>query len=410
MGSFALHGALALVCALLARRARPATPAALRTTAPVELTFEEVPDLRRPLPVRDTGTSVRDTGGIVRDTGMHSPGQGNAAPGHRNASSGTSPAPPPTPSSPSPLPAPPAPAPTQPVPSPAPPVPAPTQPAPSPTIDALALLRDTRRDTERLVGSGAIALDVGPLARPSRDLVTLPSGTPLERAREASAGYVRERMNEAPARPEAPGVRTYYWHLRRRMVETWRPGLAREPSIGDTLLATLALPAGGLARAAESALGSGARPGRIGSTMDAADSAHPSTNPYDRPTAQPVMGLADLAQLNTRVTRVEVQVDQNEEGRVLDIRIVRSSRSDGYDRAALDAVREALPLETPARLPGGRRSRWSFETVASRVPFVPGVGMMFDESSGWFEVVYPGRLITRSRVWIESVRPLPVAM
>ena len=48
----------------------------------------------------------------------------------------------------------------------------------------------------------------------------------------------------------------------------------------------------------------------------------------------------------------------------------------------------------------------AIQTVASRAPFIPGVGMMFDESTGWFEVVYPGRLFLRSRVWFESAHPL----
>ena len=85
-----------------------------------------------------------------------------------------------------------------------------------------------------------------------------------------------------------------------------------------------------------------------------------------------------------------------------DLEDVELARAAGRARGA----REALPLQTPVRLPGGRRSRWSFETVAARAPFVPGAGMVFDESSGWFEIVYPGRVFTRSRVWLESARPL----
>ena len=189
------------------------------------------------------------------------------------------------------------------------------------------------------------------------------------------------------------------------MQETWRPGVSREPSIGQTILATLGMPLARAQEATEVAMGSGAHPGRAGSTMQAADDAH-GGNASTRPTVQPFVGIADLAQVNRQVTRAEVQVDQDEEGRVLDIRMIRSSRIPSYDRAALQAVREALPLQTPARMPGGRRSRWSFETVASRAPFIPGAGMIFDESSGWFEVVYPGRVFTRSRVWLESARPL----
>jgi TonB family protein len=216
---------------------------------------------------------------------------------------------------------------------------------------------------------------------------------------------VAARLAEAPPRPEAPGGRTYYWHLRRRMEETWRPGVSREPSIGQTLLATIGMPTARAQEATEVAMGAGAHPGRAGSTMQAADDAH-GGNASTRPTVQPFVGIADQAQVNRQVTRAEVLVEQDEDGRVIDIRMARSSRIPSYDRAALTAVREALPLQTPARMPGGRRSRWSFETVASRAPFIPGAGMVFDESSGWFEVVYPGRVFTRSRVWLESAQPL----
>ncbi len=277
----------------------------------------------------------------------------------------------------------------------------------------MEILRGSRADAESLVASGAITLDVTAPPRPSRDLVHLPAGTALDRARAASAGYVRDRMAEAPPRPEAPGVRTYYWHLRRRMEETWRPGLSREPSIGQTLLSTLGMSDAQRRRATELAMGAGARPGRVGGAHDALDSAQGRTNsdamhsdPMQGNGVRPMIGIVDLAQLNAQTTRAEIEVDQDEEGRVLEIRVVRSSRIASYDAAALRAVREALPLQTPARMPGGRRSRWSFQTVASRAPFVPGLGMAFDESSGWFEVVYPGRVTLRSRVWLESARPL----
>ncbi len=293
----------------------------------------------------------------------------------------------------------------------------PSQPAqtapPAPRIDAMELLRSARHDAEALVASGAMALDVSSAQRPSRDLVHLPTGTPLERARAASAGYVRDRLAEAPARPEAPGVRTYFWHLRRRMTETWRPGVAREPSLGQTLLSTLGMPFEAQQRAAELAMGAAAHPGRMGSANDALDAAGGHSNsdamhsdPMQGNGPRPMFSIVDLAQLNSYITRAEIEVDQREDGSVVDIRVVRSSRIQSYDEAAMAAVREALPLQTPARMPGGRRSRWSFQTVASRAPFVPAVGMAFDESSGWFEVVYPGRVTMRSRVWLESARPL----
>lgn len=374
------HG---LVCALWAWHARrhppPPDAAPVASLAPVELDFEAPPPPPPP-PAEPPAAEPPPAAATAA-----------RAPAPTRASREPAPAAP-TPVAPTPV-------------APAPVAVAPTPVAPAPRIDAMALLRTSRDDVAAVAARGDIVLALPDARRPSRDLVTLPTGTPLERARAASAGYIASRLDEAPPRPEAPGVRTYYWHLRRRMQETWRPGVSREPSIGQTILATLGMPLARAQEATDIAMGAGAHPGRAGSTMQAADDAH-AGNATTRPTVQPFVGIADLAQLNRQITRAEVQVDQDEDGRVLDIRMIRSSRIPSYDRAALQAVREALPLQTPARMPGGRRSRWSFQTVASRAPFVPGAGMIFDESSGWFEVVYPGRVFTRSRVWLESARPL----
>src|SRR5581483_8893021 len=120
----------------------------------------------------------------------------------------------------------------------------------------------------------------------------------------------------------------------------------------------------------------------------------------------PFQGIVDASRGNVRITRAEVEVDQDAEGHVRAVRILRTSHVASFDQAALAAVREALPLQAPVPLPGGRRSRWSFQVAASRDPIVPGIGMEFDESSGWFELHYPGRLHLRSRVWLEQSRPL----
>lgn len=385
------HG---LVCALWAWHAHryppPVDTPAAASLAPVELDFSEppppppAPEQHTPEPPSPAATSTAPPA--------------RTAPAARALPSPVATAPAPSAPAPSAAAPPPAPAPTAPGAN-------PTLVAPAPRVDAMALLRNSRDDVAAAAVRGGILFAPPDAARPSRDLVTLPTGTPLERARAASAGYVAARLAEAPPRPEAPGVRTYYWHLRRRMEETWRPGVSREPSLGQTLLATLGMDTARAQRATEIAMGAGAHPGRAGSTMQAADDAH-GGNASTRPTVQPFVGIVDQAQVNRQVTRAEVLVEQDEDGRVLDIRMARSSRIPSYDRAALAAVREALPLQTPARMPGGRRSRWSFETVASRAPFIPGAGMMFDESSGWFEVVYPGRVFTRSRVWLESAQPL----
>ncbi|MDB4931441.1 MAG: hypothetical protein JWM10_3925, partial [Myxococcaceae bacterium] len=217
---------------------------------------------------------------------------------------------------------------------------------------------------------------------------------------------VDERL-AATHQHEAAGVRGYYWSLRRRMLESWRPGLSRMPTLGETLLATVATPVAGLAEIARSANGAAVAPGRQGAAIDALESGNTarSNNPAER-TQAPFQGIIDGSRGNTRTTRAEVEVVQGEDGSVIEVRVLRSSRIAGFDRAAEDAVRDALPLQTPVAMPGGRRSRWSFEVVASRDPFVPGVGFEFDESSGWFELHWPGRAHVRSRVWLEGAAPL----
>ena len=153
-----------------------------------------------------------------------------------------------------------------------------------------------------------------------------------------------------------------------------------------------------------SAQGSAVEPGRRGSAIDALEGARGGQNL----TQPPFTGVVDAAQGNVRRTRAELEVLQDEAGAVLSVRVVRASRLAGFDVAAEEAVRQALPLQASVRMQGGRRSRWSFEVVTSRDPFVPGVGISFDESSGWFEVHAPGRVHTRSRVWLEDARPLGV--
>jgi TonB family protein len=240
----------------------------------------------------------------------------------------------------------------------------------------------------------------------ARSLIDRPQGTPESRAVAASAGFVNERL-AATHQHEAAGVRGYYWALRRRMLESWRPGLSRMPTLGETLLATVATPAAALAEIARSAAGAAVTPGRQGAAIDALESGNTarSNNPAER-TQAPFQGIIDGSRANTRTTRAEVEVVQGEDGSVVEVRVLRSSHIAGFDRAAEDAVREALPLQTPVAMPGGRRSRWSFEVVASRDPFVPGVGFEFDESSGWFELHWPGRAHVRSRVWLEGASPV----
>jgi TonB family protein len=274
---------------------------------------------------------------------------------------------------------------------------------PRPTLNANEVLRASNRAAFDAWSRGAVVLTAVGDGHTQRDIIQLPQGTPEERARRASAGYVREQL-AATHQHDAPGVRGYFWSLRRRMTEIWRPGVAREPSMGDALLAGVAMPVAAMRDVLRNAAGAAAEPGRQGAAADALDG-HRGNDPTAR-NVTPFTGIVDASHGTATRTRAEVEVVQDAQGNVVSVRVVRSARVAGFDEAALHAVREALPLQAAVPMPGGRRSRWSFEVVASRDPIIPAVGFAFDESSGWFELHYPGRLHLRSRVWLEGASPL----
>ncbi|MEZ4408825.1 MAG: hypothetical protein R3A52_20480 [Polyangiales bacterium] len=57
-------------------------------------------------------------------------------------------------------------------------------------------------------------------------------------------------------------MRGYYWGLRRRILESWRPGLTTQPTLADALVAGLLMPVAGQLEAANRALGAALHPGR----------------------------------------------------------------------------------------------------------------------------------------------------
>lgn len=281
---------------------------------------------------------------------------------------------------------------------------------PPPSLRAADLLRTGAELSLR--GASAAPPFALSAAAPPRDR-TLFAGTgsdPLGHARAAIDGHVREGLAAAMTR-DAPGVRGYLWSVRRRMNEAWRPGVARVPNLAETLAASFGVSArqvemmnrwwrnrqramteardhGGAIDAIESIGGSNGR-GTEGLTRMPND---PGREAWSR---------------NTRITRVEVGVDQDEQGRVLAIRVVRSSGMGAFDRAAEEAVRTGLAEQDPIPLPGGRRSRWSFTVVATRRLIAANFGGSFDESRGWFSVQLPGQVSLRSRVFMESSEPMP---
>lgn len=381
VGSVLLHLGLGLVALRIARHAPPSHTATVVSPLAVEIDFTapETPPAPAPLPAAATSAPTAAT----------------AEPAARPAASAArSNAPAPSSAAPSPS-APSAPAPSTPAPAPV------LVAPPAPELHATDLLRVRPSDT---VGVWGAAPDVAQVQRDraiARSLVDLPQGTPESRAAAASQGYV-DRQLAGTHQHEAAGVRGYYWSLRRRMVESWRPGVSRIPSIGETLLSTLAMPIAALTDVQRSMAGAAVEPGRTGAAIDMLERNHNA----GQLTQQPFTGIIDASRGNTRRTRTEVEVVQGEDGRVVEVRVLHSSRIASFDRAAEQAVREALPLQSPVAMPGGRRSRWSFEIVASRDPFVPGVGFEFDESSGWFELHWPGRAHVRSRVWLEEATPV----
>lgn len=386
LASVLLHLGVGLVALTVARSTPPPAPRpTARGPATVEIDFPPSPAERDPAtttaaPAEPTTAPSPVAAAVTRPSGRPS------APAAIEA-----PAPPPA---------------IAPAPAPAAPPPVLTAPPEAAPMRAADLMRVRPAEAFGVWGAApSIAQAQRDRAR-ARSLIDLPQGTPESRAVAASQGYVDQRL-AATHQHEAPGVRGYYWALRRRMLESWRPGISHVPSIGDTLLATVAAPPAALAEILRSANGAAVAPGRQGAAIDALEAGNTarSNNPAER-TQAPFQGIVDGSRANTRTTRAEVEVVQGEDGRVIEVRVLRSSHIAGFDRAAEAAVRDALPLQAPVAMPGGRRSRWSFEVVASRDPFVPGVGFEFDESSGWFELHWPGRVHVRSRVWLEGASPV----
>lgn len=304
--------------------------------------------------------------------------------------------------------------------SPLPPAPAsvpavlPVTPPPTATTPPVLRAADLFRP-----GAHALALPSpaapGAPAGPGREAYFAGStGTAEERAREASEGFVREALGAATVR-EAPGVRTYLWNVRRRVAEAWRPGVVRVPNLGDTLMAGFIAPErairifGDRMMRRQRQLLEAPAP-RMGGAADAIEAIGGVSGQglTGRP-AMPANTSDESWRRNVRTTRAEVQVDQDDAGRVLDVRLLHPSGIPGFDRAAIEAVRLGLQEQDPMPLPGGRRSRWSFTVVATRRLFTPSVGGAFDESRGWFRIEVPGQVTLRSRVQMEASAAMPAA-
>jgi TonB family protein len=141
--------------------------------------------------------------------------------------------------------------------------------------------------------------------------------------------------------------------------------------------------------------------------------AHPNS-----PLLQPGNTMSARAAATARTTAVEIEVDQDETGRVIATRVVRRSGVSGFDRDAIHAIEQAVRgAEVPA-IHGIWRSRWSFEVITSRDPLIsampglpgeaPGFGITgeleFDEVTGETEMHLPGMAHVRRRVRVISSR------
>ncbi len=303
-------------------------------------------------------------------------------------------------------PAPVSPAPTAPAPLPA---PAPTAPPPpAPVLRATDLLRP-RLDTFALPPSTQPAHE-GPAGRGAVFHGT--EGTEGERVQAASGGFLRQALADSTVR-EAPGVRGYFWGLRRHVAEAWRPGVVRVPNLAETLLAGFIPPERALrifgeriARRQRQVLEAPApREGGAADAIEAMGGVY-GQGLNGRPPPPPG-NLDESWRRNVRTTRAELEVDQDDTGRIVAVRLVHASGIPTFDRAAEEAVRHGAEAVEAAPLPGGRRSRWSFTVVATRRLFTPSIGGGFDESRGWFRVEVPGQVNVRSRVALEASGPLP---
>jgi TonB family protein len=210
-----------------------------------------------------------------------------------------------------------------------------------------------------------------------------------------AARYVRDLQDERfPGR--APGSSDYYRHLGQRVFDQWRPPSVSPPSVGDTLLTNFVAPTAVSIVAAGLMQGPLAN-GRGGAAIDALNQAHPNS-----PTLQPANNATAIAEATARVMRADVEIDQDEHGVLIAARLVRSSGSVMFDQRALAAVREAAGAAERRAMPGGWRSRWSFEVITSRDPAVLLAPTLPGETPGllpaWIETTSDGEVHTALRV------------
>jgi TonB family protein len=199
------------------------------------------------------------------------------------------------------------------------------------------------------------------------------------------------REQAQAGRPEAAGVVTYFGDARRRMAGAWAPRTLHLPSRTKAMIQSMQA----VNRAALEMM-----EGRTRRSRRAQEDGRITPDEWRD-------AMRDAALRARAVTSAIVAVVHDEEGRVVDVRVTRSSGHAEFDREVLAAARETLSTEPPPIMPGdevaatpaGRVARYRFDVLMTAMPPVPPVaGVTFDESTGYFRVFYPGEINWRLNV------------
>lgn len=221
-------------------------------------------------------------------------------------------------------------------------------------------------------------------------LVDRPDGESATPAGVADAQhYVREMQSETFPSHVAGGPR-YYRHLGREMFQRWQPPRARPPSVAEAVVNNFIAPRAVSIAAAtltNGPLGSG----RGIAAVESLQFAHPHS-----PVLQPANSASAIADATARTLRADVEIDQDEHGALVAVRLVRRSGDRDFDESAVRAAQQAAANAAPARMPGGWRSRWSFEVTISRDPLMVAAPTLPGEQPGmllgWAEVTSDGEV------------------
>jgi TonB family protein len=226
------------------------------------------------------------------------------------------------------------------------------------------------------------------------------TGEPADaRATESVRALTEELREQARSgRPEAAGVATYFHDSRRRMAGAWAPRTVHLPNRTKAMIQSMQA----MNRAALEMM-----EGRTERSRRAQEDGR--ILPAEWRDA-----MREAAQRARATTSVIVAVVHDEQGRVADVRITRSSGHAEFDREVLAAARETLghepappmPADPMTGTPGGRVARYRFDVLMSAMPPIPPmVGVTFDESTGYFRVYYPGEINWRLNVIFLGARP-----